>query len=456
MVLRVYNARTKQKIEYQPVRPGRATVYICGMTVQGPPHVGHLRAAVVADLVRRWLGHRGLEVTLVHNYTDIDDKIIERAQEEGVTPQVIAERNIAAYEAAIAQLNVSPPTISPKASEHMTEIVELIEALVDKGHAYPTERGDVLFDVRSYADYGELSGRRLEELRAGARIEVDEEKRHAEDFALWKAAKPGEPSWPSPWSAGRPGWHIECSAMAMRYCGSTLDLHGGGVDLVFPHHENELAQSQAATGQPFVNHWLHHGMVNLGGEKMSKSTGLYFLAADIFAQTDPAVVRYYLSTTHFRSPIEFSKERLAEAQTAWTKLCHFVQQAARDEAGSPAIDARLAVLEDEFHAAMDDDFNSAKALGVIFECVRDLNRLTGGGAAPRNIAAKLADLMGLLGLELPEAAAEVPEAALELLAARNAARGEKDWARADAFRDQLKSLGFVIEDRAEGSVLKPI
>jgi len=326
VALKIYDTLTRAKREFEPIRPGQVGMYVCGMTVQGPPHVGHLRAAVVADVIRRYLRLAGYEVTLVHNFTDVDDKIIERSLEEGVDYWEIANRNIRAYLDAMEQLCVEPPTVMPKASEHIADIIALIQDLIDKGHAYASPCGDVYFEVGSFPGYGKLSGRRVDELRAGSRIEVGEEKRNPEDFALWKAAKPGEPAWTSPWGEGRPGWHIECSAMAMRYLGETVDLHGGGVDLVFPHHENELAQSEASTGKCFVHHWIQHGLVNLGGEKMSKSTKHFFLASDVFARVDPLVVRYYLSTTHYRSPIEFSDERLEEAATAPAKIQNFLSE----------------------------------------------------------------------------------------------------------------------------------
>ena len=461
MALKVYDIRSRTKSEFKPVHDDKVHVYVCGMTVQGPPHVGHLRAAIVADSVRRYLTASGYEVVLVHNFTDVDDKIIEKSTAEGVDYWEIANRNIEAYDRAIEALNVQPPTITPRASEHIPDIIALIEDLIAKGHAYASPRGDVYFEVGTHSPYGELSGCKVEELRAGQRIDVDDEKKHPEDFALWKAAKPGEPSWPSPWSDGRPGWHIECSAMAMRYCGETLDFHGGGVDLIFPHHENEIAQSRASTGKVFANHWMHHGMVNLGGEKMSKSSNHFFLATDVFARVDPQVVRFYLLTTHFRSPIEFSEERLAEAGGALGKLLKFVAEGApgHPEVGAAAL---AADLEGKFSEAMDDDFNTAKAIGLLFEFVRDVNRrLAEAGAdssqVPEAAAGAVEKYLQLLGMRVvAPAEEEAPSAALQLLEARNAARAVKDWAKADEARDQLKDMGFAIEDRASGSVLRKV
>ncbi len=479
MALTIHDNLTRTLKEFVPVRSGRVGMYVCGMTVQGPPHIGHLRAAVFGDVVRRFLVHRGYAVTLVHNFTDVDDKIIERAAEEGVDYRVIAERNIAAYIAATERMNVRPPDVAPKASEHIPEIVALIAALVAKGHAYPAG-GDVYFAVSTYPPYGQLSGRRVEELLAGARIEVGEEKRAPEDFTLWKGAKPGEPAWPSPWGPGRPGWHIECSAMAMHYLGPVLDLHGGGMDLVFPHHENELAQSEAATGQTFVRHWIQHGLVNLSGEKMSKSTRHFFLAEDVFRDVDPAVVRYYLMTTHYRSPIEFSPERLKEAEAAFRKLKNFIVDAAfaaaegggdRErgrvcgrEDGHPAVESHITTARSEVEVAMDEDLNTARALAALFELVREVGRLRseegeGGPAFARSMGRAgnmVLELGDLLGLSLGEGRVEIPEQAEALRAERDRARTARDWARADALRAELQSMGFAVEDHPGGSRLKKL
>ena len=463
MALKIYDTLSRTKKPFEPVTPGKVGMYMCGMTVQGPPHVGHLRAAVVGDVIRRYFEQLGFDVELVHNITDVDDKIIARGQEEGIDPWEVAKRNIDAYMDAMGKLNVLPPSIMPKASEHIEEIVALIQDLVDKGHAYPSPRGDVFFEVGSFAGYGQLSGRKVEDLRAGFRIEVDEEKRNPEDFALWKAAKPGEPAWPSPWSEGRPGWHIECSAMAMRYLGETLDLHGGGMDLVFPHHENELAQSTASTGKSFVNHWIQHGMVNLAGEKMSKSTDHFFLAADVFETVDPLVIRYYLSTTHYRSPIEFSEERLGEARTSLGKLWNFMsEESLTSGQADETITGLIAAARQQFAEAMEDDFNTARALGGIFELVREVHRyqaeVVGAGDAsqvPAEAAAAVREMLEILGIPCAAQEAEVvPPAALELLAARNAARAAKDWSQADTIRDQLAEMGYTVEDRAGCSTLK--
>jgi cysteinyl-tRNA synthetase len=391
--------------------------------------------------------------------------------------RVVAERNIAAYSAASLRLGALPPTVAPRVTDHMPEILDMIRELVAKGHAYEAG-GDVYFSVASFPRYGQLSGRRVEELRAGSRIEVGEEKRAPEDFTLWKAAKPGEPAWPSPWSPGRPGWHIECSAMAIRYLGPVLDLHGGGMDLVFPHHENEIAQSEAATGKPFANHWVQHGLVNLAGEKMSKSTGHFFLASDVFEEVDPAVVRYYLMTTHYRSPIEFSRERLGEAESALRKLKNFLADAAfaraegaagRDSAaagGHPAAEQAIADAEAVFQASMDEDFNTARALAALFELVRELGRLRSedgaGGAAFQQSMARAGDtvirLGSVIGVDLGEGGQDLAASgpAERLRQERDQARAARDWARADAIRVELQALGFTVEDHPGGSRLKQL
>jgi cysteinyl-tRNA synthetase len=317
--IRIYDTLTRQKREFTPVTPGEVKMYVCGMTVQNKPHVGHMRASLSGEVMRRYFEHAGYRVTYVYNFTDVDDKIIERANAEGVEWASVSERNIDAYLRYAELHNIKPRPIYPRATRHIPEMHDLIRRLIDGGHAYAAG-GDVYFDVRSRADYGKLSGRRVDEMREGYRIEPGEAKRDPLDFALWKGSKPGEPAWDSPWGPGRPGWHIECSAMAMKYLGDTFDIHGGGQDLIFPHHENEIAQSESATGKPFANFWCENGMVNLGGEKMSKSTGNLFFIEDIAAQVDPEVVRYYLLSTHYRSPIEFTLERLKEAGVAYQRL----------------------------------------------------------------------------------------------------------------------------------------
>jgi cysteinyl-tRNA synthetase len=378
VALRIYDTLKGDKREFVPVHPGKAGLYVCGMTVQDKPHVGHIRSSLAGDLMRRYLEHLGYDVTYVYNFTDVDDRIIEKANKEGIEYGAVSQRNIDAYVTFADLHNIRRATHYPRATQHIPEILHLIRALVDRGFAYAAG-GDVYFDVRKKPDYGKLSGRNVDDMRAGTRIEVGEAKRDPLDFALWKGAKPGEPAWDSPWGPGRPGWHIECSAMSMKYLGEHFDIHGGGQDLIFPHHENEIAQSEAATGQPFANFWTENGLVNLGGEKMSKSTGRLFFIEDIAKSADPEVVRFYLLSTHYRSPIEFSQERLAEAAVAYARLRAPLERAAawrHRETPPPGGELGTAVAEAEraFHEAMDDDFNSAKALGHLFDLAREANR----------------------------------------------------------------------------------
>ncbi len=477
MSLHVFDTLRGGKHPFDPVHPGRVGLYVCGMTVQAPPHVGHMRAFFVADVMRRIFRARGFDVTLVQNFTDIDDKIIAKANAEGIGYRELAERNIAAYFEAAEWLGIERASHYPKATEHIPEILSLIEDLVAKGYAYPSG-GDVFFDVTRKEGYGDLSGKKIEDLRAGVRIDVDENKKHPVDFALWKGAKPGEPSWESPWGPGRPGWHIECSAMAMKYLGTTLDLHGGGRDLLFPHHENERAQSEASTGKTFCRHWIENGMVNLGGQKMSKSTGILFSVEDVRKVTDPAPLRLLLLSTHYRSPIEFSPERLAECRVALERIENFLlaskhaESAGGDGVGRTTgdqgmvaqLDADLSRLEAEAHEALDDDFNTAGAIGKVFEIVRLGNSLVAEGtptAAHREVLGRARSLVagigGLLGLALGEprsADGEVPSEVVRLVEERELARRNRNWALADGLRGRIRELGFLVEDRQEGPLVR--
>jgi len=463
--LRIYDTLTREKREFVPVTPGRVSMYVCGMTVQNKPHVGHIRASLSGEVMRRYLEHLGYQVSYAYNFTDVDDKIIERAGAEGVEWQTVSERNIEAYLRFAELHNIKPATIYPRATRHIPEMHALIASLIAKGHAYAAG-GDVYYDVRSKSDYGKLSGRRVDEMREGYRIEPGEAKRDPLDFALWKGAKPGEPAWESPWGPGRPGWHIECSAMAMKHLGETIDIHGGGQDLIFPHHENEIAQSEAATGKPFANYWCENGMVNLGGEKMSKSTGNLFFIEDIAAQVDPEVVRYYLLSTHYRSPIDFTLERLKEAGTAYLRLQLPLERAdvwalvaaggeRRDASG--ALGDAVAEARRLFAEAMDDDFNTARAIGHLFDLAREVNRALdeGAGVEARLAARALYDLGQVLGLFWKAPAGESWEPnVLELVEAREAARKSKQWGRADEIRASLLELGVLVEDSPQGPKLK--
>ena len=465
MPLRIYDTLAREKREFVPVAPGRVSMYVCGMTVQNKPHVGHIRASLSGEVMRRYLEHLGYQVNYAYNFTDVDDKIIERAGAEGVEWQAVSERNIEAYMRFAELHNIKPATIYPRATRHIAEMHALIATLIAKGHAYAAG-GDVYFDVRSKADYGKLSGRRVDEMREGYRIEPGEAKRDPLDFALWKGAKPGEPAWESPWGPGRPGWHIECSAMAMKHLGETIDIHGGGQDLIFPHHENEIAQSEGATGKPFANYWCENGMVNLGGEKMSKSTGNLFFIEDIAAQVDPEVVRYYLLSTHYRSPIDFTLERLREAGTAYQRLRLPLERA--DVWGMTAADSEgrdaggelgEAVREARrlFSEAMDDDFNSARAIGHLFDLAREVNRALDERAGPeaRLAARALYELGQVLGLFWKAPAPDSWDSEVTaLVEAREAARKSRQWARADELRATLLEHGVVVEDGPQGPKLK--
>ena len=469
MSLRVYDARRRAKIPFESAQPGKVGMYVCGMTVQDRPHVGHMRYAVAGDVIRRILESRGYEVTYATNFTDIDDRIIERGNKEGVPFEQVSERNIKAFLSYAALLNIKPATVYPRATEHIPEILALIQRLIDSGHAYAAG-GDVYFDVRSYPAYGSLSGRKVDDLRSGVRIEVGEAKRDPLDFTLWKGAKPGEPSWPSPWGPGSPGWHIECSAMAMKHLGETFDLHGGGQDLIFPHHENEIAQSEAATGKTFARFWVQNGLVNLDGEKMSKSTQHFFLIEDVVKQVEPEVIRFYLQSTQYRSPIEWNDVRLREAGAAYDRLREALAKAeaapsadGTRTAGSTLL-AELAELEKEFQESLDDDFNAAKAQGHLFEMAKAINRVADSAqssAADRaalpeagRTLRRLGELIGLFWGS-GKAEAEAPEAVQALVRQRDEARIQKQWRRADELRDEILALGYVLEDSKGGTKVRP-
>jgi len=478
MALQVYDRLGGVKKQFEPVRAGQVGMYVCGMTVQDKPHVGHMFAFVACDMIRRYLEHLGYRVTHVQNFTDIDDKIIARAQAEGVDYRTVADRNIALYHEAARALRIRPAHVYPLATEHVPEIVALVERLVATGHAYAVE-GDVYFDVRSFPDYGRLSGRQVDEMRAGVRIEVGERKRDPLDFALWKAARPGEPAWDSPWGRGRPGWHIECSAMSIKYLGETFDFHGGGQDLLFPHHENERAQSVCATGHPFVHFWLHNGLLFLGDKKMSKSDGNFFAIDDVLGEIRPEVLRFFLLNAHFRSQIDYSRERLDEAAAAYERLVRGAGRLLEALGGTatpvpPGLISTAgevlakAIREHErrFFAAMDDDFNSGGAIGALFGLVRDLNQYhatAGEGVLDKAVLEQAKALFetadGILGL-FPggvagcAAAPGVPDEVRDLVSRREAARQARDWKQADALRAEIRERGFLVEDTPAGSVVR--
>ncbi len=470
MSIRLYNTMTRQLEVLQPRAEGKIAMYVCGITPYDYPHIGNARAVVAFDIIRRYLEYRGFDVLYVQNFTDIDDKIINRAAEQGVPWQSLPARFMQVYFEEMEALNVKRASLYPLATEHMAEMIALTADLVAKGNAYAVG-GDVYFSVRSYANYGALSGRALDDMQSGARVEVNDIKRDPMDFALWKSAKPGEPSWDSPWGPGRPGWHIECSAMAAKYLGDGFDIHGGGQDLIFPHHENELAQSECALGAgTFAHYWMHNGFVSVNREKMSKSLGNFFTVREVMEKFPAPVLRYFLTSAQYRSPIDFSDQTLTQAQAAYERLhlgalgitralaTPVVDSTATDNAD--ALQALLAHAEDDFRTAMDEDFNTPQALAVLFELVGESNRLITGGineaarAALADAHALLLRLAGVLGITLQaeEATDTLAPQLMELLISLRAqARKEKNFALGDAIRDRLAEIGILLEDTARGT-----
>lgn len=433
MPLKLTNTLSGRCEEFQPLSD-IVRIYTCGMTVQDRPHIGHMRAYVTADVLRRYLAFLGYRVYAVQNVTDIDDKIIARSQAEQRDYRLIAEQFHQEFLLVADRMNILRADVYPRATQHISEMIALIEQLIEKGYAY-VAGGDVYYDVTKFSDYGKLSKKRLDDLIAGFRVETAEQKRHPADFALWKAAKPGEPYWYSPWGKGRPGWHIECSAMAIHYLGASFDIHMGGEDTVFPHHENEIAQSEAATGKPFARFWIHNAHINLTGEKMSKSTGHYLAAQEILQQYDANALRLYFLKAHYRTPIEFSFERLGEAQAAWNRIQNFLL---RNPAGDGESDREPLV------AAMNDDLNTPHALGLVFDAVTQGN------------AQRVAAYLQILGFALPQPSvptASRKEQLEELVRRREQARRNRDFALADRLRDELQALGFTVEDTPAGTRL---
>ncbi|MBB4864520.1 cysteinyl-tRNA synthetase [Pseudomonas nitritireducens] len=453
--LQIYSTLSKTKDSFKPLVGNQVRMYVCGMTVYDFCHIGHARVMVAFDVIARWLRHRGYDLTYVRNITDIDDKIIRRAQENGESFEDLTARMIAAMHEDEARLSVLRPDIEPRATGHIAGMHEMIQTLIDKGYAYAPGNGDVYYRVGKFAGYGKLSRKKIEDLRIGARIEVDESKEDPLDFVLWKGAKPGEPSWESPWGAGRPGWHIECSVMSTCCLGETFDIHGGGPDLVFPHHENEIAQSEAATGKLYAASWMHAGAVRVDGEKMSKSLGNFFTIREVLEKYHPEVVRFLLVSSHYRSPINYSEDNLKEAKGAlerfYTALRGLPQEAA---AGGEEFVERFSV-------AMDDDFGTPEAVAVLFEMVREVNRLRESDPAAAAVLAarvrELGALLGVLQLDADEflqagAAGKVDAAQVEaLIQARLDARAAKNWAESDRIRDELTALGVVLEDGKGGT-----
>lgn len=455
-MLKIYNDLTNQKQVFVPLEPGKVRMYVCGMTVYDLCHLGHARVMVVFDVVYRYLKSQGYDVTYIRNITDIDDKIINRANENGEPFSDLTERFIQAMHEDSAALGILMPDSEPRATAHIAEIIAMIEQLLVNGHAYVADNRDVYYSVGSFADYGKLSGKTLEDLQAGARVEVDDQKHNPLDFVLWKSAKPGEPAWDSPWGAGRPGWHIECSAMSTCCLGDTFDIHGGGADLTFPHHENEIAQSEGATGKPFVNYWMHNGFVRINDEKMSKSLGNFFTVREILARYQAEEVRYFILTSQYRSPLNYDDEHLDNARSALTRFYTAMRGLpAAEPAGGEGFVVR-------FHEAMDDDFNTPEALAVLFDLVREINRLRSEeGDRAAALAAELRRLGGVLGIlqDNPEhyLRGGVEESGLSddqidgLIRQRHTAKAEKNWAEADKIRDKLKDQGVVLEDGPQGT-----
>ncbi len=455
MALSIYNTLSKVKEPFKPLEGNSVRMYVCGMTVYDFCHIGHARVMVAFDVVTRWLRQRGYDVTYVRNITDIDDKIIRRANENGEPFEALVERMIAAMHEDEARLSVLRPDIEPRATGHIAGMHQMIQTLIDKGYAYAPGNGDVYYRVGKFVGYGKLSRKKIEDLKIGARIEVDEAKEDPLDFVLWKGVKPGEPSWQSPWGAGRPGWHIECSVMSTCCLGETFDIHGGGPDLVFPHHENEIAQSEAATGKQYANAWMHAGAVRVDGEKMSKSLGNFFTIREVLEKYHPEVVRYLLVSSHYRSPINYSEESLKEAKGALERFYNGLK-------GLPeATPVGGEAFVERFGAAMDDDFNSPEACAVLFEMIREVNRLRESDVqAAAGLAAQLKQLASVLGVLQLEpkaflqagAAGKVDAAEVDaLIAARLQARAEMNWAESDRIRDQLTAMGVVLEDGKGGT-----
>ena len=452
--MKLFNTMTRRKEEFVPVEPGKAKIYACGPTVYNFFHIGNARPFIIFDTLRRYFEYTGYDVTFVQNFTDVDDKMIARAAEEQTTLRELGERFIRAYFEDAQGLGIRPATVHPKATEHIGDIIKLVSRLIEKGHAYEVD-GDVYFDVTSFPGYGKLSGQSPEDRMAGARIDVTEKKRNPEDFALWKAAKPGEDSWDSPWGKGRPGWHIECSAMSMRYLGETIDIHGGGQDLIFPHHENEIAQSEAATGKPFARYWMHNGYINVDNEKMSKSKGNFFTVRDISQKYDLLVVRLFMLSAHYRNPVNFSEELIAQAASAMARIKNCrenLKHIMATGSGSPVnVKEKIRALEDSFRNAMDDDLNTAEAIGAIFEYIRDVNLAFEHGGDKKSAQGALAALdkvLDVLGLVPREEA--IPAEVLELVKRRQEARANKNYAEADALRDRIAALGYEVKDTPEG------
>ncbi|HWR89152.1 MAG TPA: cysteine--tRNA ligase [Dissulfurispiraceae bacterium] len=481
--MKIFNTMTGKKEEFTPLTPGKVGIYACGVTVYDYCHIGHARSTVVFDVIKRYLAYKGFDVTFVRNFTDIDDKIIKRAAEEGSTWDAVAKKYIDEYYRDMDRLGVDRADKEPKATEHIEDMITIISALINKGFAYEVPEGEnrsVYFSVGAFREYGKLSGKEQEDLLAGARVDVNEQKRNPMDFALWKASKEGEPWWQSPWGKGRPGWHIECTAMSIRHLGESIDIHGGGADLIFPHHENEIAQSEAYTGKPFARYWVHNGFITVDKEKMSKSLGNFFTMREILDVCDPEVVRLFLLSSHYRSPIEFSQEQLRDAEssldryyTTRGRIDEFLSRGAegKKKGADPAgFDKILTEAMQGFDDAMDDDFNTAQAIGHVFECIREVNRFldskpAGDGAV--KVVARAREMLETMGgvlnlfrrtplqwnrdlLQTKKIPLTEDDIHAKIEERRNA-REQKDWARADNIRNTMEEQGVVLEDKKDGT-----
>lgn len=467
MTLRVYNTMTRKKEEFQPINPGKVRMYVCGPTVYDYCHIGHARSVVVFDVVARYLREKGFEVKYVRNFTDVDDKIINKANETGLTSEQVAEKFIEEFYNDMGKIGIEKADIEPKATEHIDDIINVVKILIEKGHAYELE-GDVYFEVDTFEQYGKLSGRKLEDMEAGARVGIDERKRNPHDFALWKSAKPGEPFWESPWGKGRPGWHIECSAMSRAFLGESFDIHGGGKDLVFPHHENEIAQSEAAFGVSFAKYWMHNGFVNINSEKMSKSLGNFLMIRDVLKICHPESLRLFLLSSHYRNPVDYTHQYIEEAESGLEKIYALLKRI-EDSCINPE---QHGDLWERFCEAMDDDFNTAKAIGFIFDSVRNTNRILDKSlldesdkkviAGELDALKRIGSILGILN-ESPGAFLDKkkssaiesgnvdPDEIQNFIHERREARKSKNFARADEIRQILKEKGIVLEDKPDGT-----
>ena len=472
MAIQVYNTLTRQKEVFRPIKEGQVAFYVCGPTVYNYIHIGNARSAVAFDTIRRYFQYRGYQVYYVSNFTDVDDKIIKAAIAEGSTPEAIADKYIAAFKEDTGQLNIQPATVHPRVMENIEEIIAFVQTLIEKGHAYESE-GDVYFKTESFKDYGHLSDQSLEDLLVGASERLDqvvaERKANPLDFALWKTAKPGEIAWDSPWGPGRPGWHIECSVMATKYLGDTIDIHGGGQDLTFPHHENEIAQSEACTGHTFAHYWLHNGFVTIGkqDEKMSKSLGNFVLLRDLLGAYDPMVIRYMLATTHYRRPLRYDEAVITEAQAnvnklreAIRRLKHRQEQASADLEDHETWLTEINGIQEQFVIAMDDDFNASNGITALFYLVKSLNRYLELEVTSQGVLSLydkvLHDLLAVFGLDLEDKSNSIDQEIEALIEERRQARANKDFARSDAIRDQLKEQGILLDDTPQGTVWKRV